>query len=1384
MEETKSFAAQDTHEFLRGGGEMGERIRSFNWSKTSLGPVDQWPRSLRTCVQIMLTSRQPIWIGWGNDLIKLYNDPYKEIVKGKHPWALGKPASVVWNDIWPDIQPMLEKVMFEDEGTYVEAQLLIMERNGYPEETYYTFSYTPVAGDQGKTEGMICFNTDDTERIISERQLKTLTELGKSLTDPHTEEEVFTRTINNIKENQQDFPFAILYRNNGNFATLEQCTDFGDTFESVPKRIDFQSPDEISQQCKKAIAEQEHQLVESLIAKLGIMPKGVWTIAPDKAIILPIAQRAKKDAFGFFVVGLNPYRILDHKYLGFLSLISDQISTSLSNVHSIEEERQRLEALSEIDRAKTIFFSNISHEFRTPLTLLLGPIEDIIQDDTITALNKEKAEIALRNAQRVQKLVNLLLDFSRIEAGKMEGRFEAVDIVAITEDLASSFRAAIEKAGMTLSIIKEEIHDAVYVDVDMWEKIILNLLSNAFKYSQKGTIEVSIKRNKEHAEISVSDTGVGIPEDEVDKIFQRFHRVQNDQGRSQEGTGIGLAMVKELVKLHNGNISVKSKPGRGSRFTISLPVAKEPLNGKIYGTKRISEKVTESIYVREAAKWVMEDDAVEEISTESDGQRKGKKPLVLIADDNADMRIFMQRILARDYITVLAHDGEDAFTKAIQNSPEIIISDIMMPRLDGFGLLKKLKNNITTRHTPLIFLSARAGEEAKVEGITAGADDYLVKPFSSKELLARIANQITIAETRRHTELEFYNLFFQSPAHIHIIKGPEYVMEFFHPLAIPYFGRDLTGQKLREAAPYLEAQGYFRILDKVYKEGKTIKLDETKAVLIQPDGRELVCYFNITYLPYQDKVGNIVGILQFAYDITEQVLAKQKLAEGEERLRIATEIVELGTWEYDPNKNEIYCSDKSFELFGFARNKKIEMEDVISKIIDEDKENVLSALHAALDPEGDHRFFIEFTLQYGHDKKLRTLRNNARVFFDEKNSPYRFIGTVLDITEIRNAEKEIREREKRFRILANTIHHIVWIMNTRGELEYLSDQWEEFTASKPATGMAHFMDFIHPEDAPLVKEKWQQSMKNDQEWECEYRLKNIRTQTYRWFLGKTLPFRDEQGNITNWIGSASDIQTLKEQSSWLEQQIQDRTSALKELNLSLKISNEDLQQFAHVASHDLKEPIRKIKTYSHRLQDEFDALLPVQAKHFLEKINSASNRMSSMIEGVLSYSSYSALNQIFEPVDLNSVIKEIEVDLEVLIHEKNATIIFKSLMSVYGAPVLIHQLFYNLINNSLKFSKKDPAPIIEITTGLIDYNCKSFVKIELKDNGIGFQQEQAENIFTTFTRLNSKDKFEGTGLGLSLCKKIIQKHGGTIYAEGIPEISATFTMFLPSVDHE
>src|SRR5579872_3582349 len=534
-------------EFLSGGGELGQRIREYDWSATPLGPVESWPQSLRTCVRIMLASQQPIWIGWGKQLIKLYNDPYRVIVGGKHPGALGAPASVVWKDIWREIGPMLHAVMEKDESTYVDSRLLIMERNGYPEETYYTFSYTPIPGDDGGTAGMICFNADNTGRIIGERQLQTLARLGANLRDCASYDEAIRRALTALEGNPYDFPFVLYYAVKPEGLVLTHST-LGTSNLSVPTVLGWgEGP--LAMALQQASVTRRERIIEGIRHLLGPMPTGAWEVPTDKAVVLPIFQAGAKEATGFLVMGINPFRLPNEYFLRFCSLIADQLTTSFADIHVLELERGRTQALAEIDRAKTLFFSNISHEFRTPLTLLLGPIEDMLNDHSVVHDNRYRLGVAYRNALRMQKLVNTLLEFSRIEAGRLEGHFRQVDIAALTLDLASTFRSAIEKAGMQLLTKTGPITSAVYVDTDLWERIVLNLMSNALKYSEKGMITVEVEQENEHIVLRVTDTGVGIPPDQLERIFDRFHRVENSGGRSMEGTGIGLAMVRELVRL-------------------------------------------------------------------------------------------------------------------------------------------------------------------------------------------------------------------------------------------------------------------------------------------------------------------------------------------------------------------------------------------------------------------------------------------------------------------------------------------------------------------------------------------------------------------------------------------------------------------------------------------------------------------------------------------------------------------------------------------------------------------------------------------------------------------------------------------------------------------
>ncbi|WP_440135484.1 ATP-binding protein [Chitinophaga sancti] len=986
-------------EFLTGGGEMGALIRSHDWASTPLGHYETWPQSLKTCVRIILTSSQPMFVWWGPELINLYNDPYRSILGGKHPQGLGVPAAEVWKEIWDAVAPRARVCMEENIGTYDEALLLIMERNGYPEETYYTFSYSPIPGDYGGTNGIICANTDDTLRITGERQLRTLRDLGKSMADTSSDMIVFDHTINIFKQNPHDFPFACIYQLNTETGTASQV---GSTHENVlPGRIKLDSAVADYWKLPEAIYFNKTLVISNLIDGFGDLPSGAWARSPDHALVIPIhAGQSKVSAL--LIVGLNPHRQLDEKYNSFFQLIADQLGSSLSNVYAYEDARKRADSLVEIDRAKTAFFNNISHEFRTPLTLMLGPLEELLGGDKSAFSTKQWADLETmqRNANRLLKLVNTLLDFSRIEAKKAQAQFFPVDLANVTIDLAGSFRSAIEHAGMQLEVDCQPFQDTVYIDRDMWEKIVLNLLSNAFKYTLKGTISVSLREDDGKAVLRVRDTGIGIPAEELPHMFERFHRVRQSGGRSYEGTGIGLSLVKELVLLHEGSIGVESEPGQGSTFIVSIPLGTDHLPAGQVSMQEDNDyfSLLPETFAQEAAHQVEAAAVQHEILVDGD------KPLVLIVDDNADMRDYLQRLLQPYYIVDTAANGKLALERISRQLPELVISDVMMPEMDGVSLLHHLKGDAQTSAIPVILLSARAGEDARIAGYDVGADDYLVKPFSAKELLARVRVQIRITRLHRHA-----------------------------------------------------------------------------------------------------------------------------------------------------------------------------------------------------------------------------------------------------------------------------------------------------------------------------------------------------------------------------------VEILQQSAQELEQKVDERTAELLR-------KNNELEQFAYIASHDLQEPLRKIRTFSELLQKSMPGN-GTQANHYFEKIQSSAARMTNLIKDVLDYSRLSDPDARFVDTDLQAVLKNTLTDFELLIEQKGAMVQGIGLPVVRGIPLQLQQLFTNLIGNSLKFCEKDPliqisaVDVNEVPEGLA--GDQLYIKLVFQDNGIGFEQQFSDRIFTIFQRLNEKKAYAGTGIGLALCKKIVENHHGMILAEGELGKGARFTVYLP-----
>ena len=737
---------------FQGGGGLGALMRTHDWTSAGLGPPEDWPSSLQSIVRMMLTSRYQMWMAWGPQLTFFYNDAYVPTLGIKHPWALGHPAQQVWAEIWPEIGPLIDDVLATGEATFSDGMLLLLERSGFPEETYHTFSYSPLFDDENAIVGMFCVVVEETVRVINERRLDTLRMLASATTRVRTEPELFAVVERELSANLADLPFTLAYLFDETHRLARRVVVAGieQGHPAAPTSIEAEHA---VWPVAELLRTQEPVILDDLARHFPDLPCGAWDTAPTKAFLVPIAEQGRESPAGFLVVGVNPYRPFDQEYRSFVALLSGQVAAALAATRVFEEERKRAEALAQIDLAKTAFFSNVSHEFRTPLTLMLGPLEDALaveQDPKV----RTQIELAHRNGLRLLRLVNSLLDFSRIEAGRVQASFAPTDLSTLSADLASSFRSAMERAGLELVIDAPPLPEPVFLDQEMWEKILLNLLSNAFKFTLSGSVSVEVAAAGAFAEVRVRDTGIGVSPEELPRLFERFHRVEGAQGRTFEGSGIGLALVQELVLLNGGTIVVESEAGRGTTFTIRLPFGSDHLSPTQVrsGTAAAAAK-RPNAFAEEALRWTPQPD---EVIADDGGPAPADAAVaggrVLLADDNLDMRQYVQRLLeARGYTVEAVGDGEAALEAAKATLPDLILSDVMMPKLDGFGLLKAVRDDPALAGTPLLLLSARAGEEAKVEGLDAGADDYLVKPFAARELLARVAVNLQMARIRRES---------------------------------------------------------------------------------------------------------------------------------------------------------------------------------------------------------------------------------------------------------------------------------------------------------------------------------------------------------------------------------------------------------------------------------------------------------------------------------------------------------------------------------------------------------------------------------------------------------------------------------------------------------
>jgi signal transduction histidine kinase/DNA-binding response OmpR family regulator len=812
---------------ISGGAEMGALVRAFDWAKTPLGPSDQWSASLRMIVSLLLANRFPMLLWWGPQYIQIYNDAYRPILGAKHPLALGQPASACWSEVWDFAQPLIDSPFQGGPSTWMEDVEFEIYRHGFTEECHFTFGYGPVPDETAPRGigGVLATVHETTEQVIGQRRVGILSDLGARVAEGKTADKSCAIAVETLVEHPKDVPFVLMYLLEPNNLRLRRICELGFSAGSAgPTDIALDSPEAGAPwPLARCLSTQRVEVVRGLSALLPAVPQGPWADAPDNAVVLPIRSNDAHRPAGVIVIGVSSRIALDPEYLMFIDLMTSQVATGVANARAYEAERQRAEALAEIDRAKTVFFSNVSHEFRTPLTLMLGPIEQAVANAQDPVKVRAQLTLARRSATRLLKLVNSLLDFSRIEAGRVQAFYEAVDLSALTRDLASTFRSAIERAGLRFDVECDELGERVFVDREMWEKIVLNLLSNALKFTFKGAITVRLRAQSRHAVLEVSDSGVGIPVHEIPRVFERFYRVEGRLGRTHEGSGIGLALVRELVKLHEATIEVASDPSRGTMFRILVPLGSSHLPpGRLKApVNQVSMAIGAQAFVQEALRWLPDPSGAtsSNLPELADGAARiidqrfaatfGAR--IILADDNADMRAYLRELLAPIYAIEAVANGEQAFDAARRQRPDLILSDIMMPVLDGLGLLAAVRADKSLQNVPVVLLSARAGEEARIEGLDAGADDYLIKPFSARELVARLGALLELAHMRRQSEealrrrtVQFETLLNEAPLGVYLIDADFRVREG-NPTGLGAFAgiSNLIGRDFSEVAHIL-----------------------------------------------------------------------------------------------------------------------------------------------------------------------------------------------------------------------------------------------------------------------------------------------------------------------------------------------------------------------------------------------------------------------------------------------------------------------------------------------------------------------------------------------------------------------------------------------------
>lgn len=1322
-----SFKNSD-HYFLRGGGEMGEMIRAKDWSNTSLGDPGEWPQSLRTTLGILLKTKFPMFLWWGDELICFYNDAYRPSLgkDGKHPAILGMPAEEAWPEIWDIIKPLIDKVVNEEDSIWFEDMLVPIYRNGKIEDVYWTFSYSPVPDEDGKVAGVLVTCTETTEKVNALLKL----------------EESNARYINNI----QQAPLAMCVFRGDNYvveiANEQMLAIWGKQPEQVLNKPIFEG-----------LPEAKDQGLEVLLK--NVYTTGEKFVANERQVNLPRNGKLETTYVNFVYEALKE----PNGTTSGIVAIAIEVTPQVEARSKVEESEQKVRAL--VENAPFPIAVYVGKEMIVELANqsiidIWGKGNDVIGKSFKEVLPELDNQLVFQQIEKVfttgesfhtkntpldlivdGKLRTYYFNYSFTPLYDLAGNVYAVMNTGVDLTDLNLAKKQIEESKRLYEAITQNTPDLIYVfDLNYRftyaNEALLNMWGRTWNDAiGKGMLELGYE--PWHAEMH---------EREIDQIIATKTTVRGEVSFPHSILGKRIYDYI-LVPVIDQDGKVEAIAGT-TRDITQLVEARKQIEESEQNIRSMVLQSPIGICVMDA------DTLVSEIVNDSFIEIAGKP---------------YEEIAGKHYWDTFAEvrsHYESALNKVVEEGESFYANEVEMM------LIRHGKEE-------LIYVTFVYAPLKNIDGTVKKVAVWVLD--NTPQVNAR--REIEEADKR------FRNTVKQAPVGITILRGPQYIVEMANNAYLELVDRneeEFVGRALFDAMPEV-VESVHSLLDGVLNTGVPYHGYELP-VPIKRYGQVETNYFDFLYHPLKEEDGQITGVIVTVTEVSEKVEARRNIEQNEARLSIVVEASELGTWELDLKTMTPLYSKRYLQIIGGYQEEVNLTHEQLLRHLHPDDMHIRNAAFEEAMTTGKLQYEARVIWM---DNSIHWMEGSGKVFYDADHQPKKMIGTIRDITAEKQHQEELQEREKRFRLMAESLPQLVWETDEKGNALFASGRWKEYTGIAPE-GEAEWKAIIHPDDLEDNTRAWKNSLATGELYRSDVRIKS-KAGDYRWHTAIGEPVFGQEGKIKKWVGAFTDIQTEKTFTQELEKQVAERTKELADTNIELGRMNKELQTFAYISSHDLQEPLRKIQTFSTQIMEKEVQNLSENGKEKFRRMENAAKRMQTLIDDLLTYSRTNTLERKFEKVHLRTVVGEVREDLKEELQQKHATIEVGEMCEAHIIPFQFRQLLFNLISNSLKFSNPDHAPRIEIESEIADgvefdnpklTNDIRYCHLRVSDNGIGFEQQYSERIFEVFQRLHGKNEYNGTGIGLSIVKRIVENHSGVITARGELNRGATFDIYIPA----